>query len=224
MIRSIPLRAALTALLLLPLAPRLTWAEDAAKSAPKFAVLKVEADDTTFIVLPEDEVSAKKKEILKEAKEAEAAWASARDAFTRNKANKGQRFLDPKPEAPKVSVAKTFDAEAEAQQYADEEQHKAEGKYALANVTGLDGKSAWEVIRRNKARSKEAELNLDFLKQKAEWQTRCDAWYTAQATVPPELKRPFSETKPLQPKVVSKGEYASKEEAQKALQELEGKK
>jgi hypothetical protein len=220
MIRGIPMRAALAALLLLPLAPRPAWAEDAAK----FDVLKVVGEDTTFLVVPKDQVGARKSEIARKDKEAEAAWASARDAFTRDKANKGQQFLDPRPEASKVSVAKTFDAEAEARQYADEAQRKAEGTYAVIAVTGLDGKTAREVIRQNKIKAREAELNLDFLKGRAEWQEDCDAWYKAQVTVPPPDQRPFSETKPLQPKVERlKTGLASKEEAQKALQDLEGK-
>ncbi len=218
MIRRIPRRAALAALLLLPLALR---AGD--KPASKFDVLKVAGENTTFLVVPEDQVTAKKAELAKKDKEAEAAWTAARDAFMRDKANKGQPFLDPRPEASKVSVAKAFPTEAEARQYADAEQRKADGKYTLASVTGTDGRTAWEVLRQNRVRAREAELNRDFQKQKVEWQKRCDAWYTAQATVPPDQKRPFSDTKPLQPKVTSKGEYASQEDAQKALQELEGK-
>ena len=212
----------LAALLLLPLALQ---AEDAAKPASKFAGLKVEADDTTFIALPEEGVSARKKEILKEAKEAEAKWTKDRDAFAADRANKGQQYLEPKPEPTKVSVAKTFTSEAEAKLYAETEQREAEGKYAVISITGLDGTTALETLRQNKIKAREAALGRDFLKQKAAWQKRCDAHYAAQAALAPGFAhQEFRETKPLQPKLaVLKKDFPSKEEAMRAQQELKEK-
>ena len=210
----------LTAILALAALPAL------AVDAPTFTVLKTtQGDDVTFLALPSAEAGAKQKELRDKAKKDHAAWEAAKEAFHQDKANAKKVFRDPEPAAFSVSVAKAgFASQADADAYAEDQQKKADGKYAVVKITSTDGANSTEIILMKKIRGKEKELEDEYLVANDKWQAGADAFYANPANTGANPPRTYNATKPTKPKVVRLRENLPDEAAaQKALDELKNK-
>lgn len=197
---------------------------------PVFAVLRIKAgDDTTFKVFPAKETETQKIRIVNETKQALKAWEEKKAAFLADKGNRGMLFLEPKPEVASCSVIASLPTEEEAKARAEEEQRKADGKYAVARVTGTDGIALVEVLPKKKLPEREKELKEQYTKEKQEYNAESKAWYADPRYVEPRKQAqlagqpdpyPFTKTPPKKPllerlKDGSKESWDTREEANK---------
>ncbi len=205
----------------------LCLASRAEEAAPAWAVIKiVRGEDVTFQALPEKDLAPERARITQEATEEIRIWEVRKDAFLKDKANRRKTFLEPKPESATASLAKApFPTEAEARQYAEEQQKKAEGKHAVIRITGTDGQDTLEVIRQNKIKAKEAELRLDYQKQLSDWNDKKDAFYKAIKGGQPDAageSTAFEVPAPKEPKLTRiKEGIADPDEAKRILARME---
>lgn len=194
----------------------------AEEAAPKFAAVKIEREaEVEVIVLEAGEVAARKKEIKKEDDAALDKWKADQQAFLADKANKGMKFLEPQPDAAKVSVAKTFADKAEAQAFAEELQRKEEGKYALVKITDTDGEPNTTVMLERKIKGELAQMLSKYQEKLQNWEKRKTAYYSQHGV--DFSKNPFRDTKPTEPKLVKlKGGIENREKAEAELAKLTG--
>ena len=194
-------------------------AED--KPAPgAYCVVKVaRGDDATLKPLATKDVDAERDTAVKAAKAEIADWEKKAAEFAKKKENKGLEFAEMKPEPATVTVAKDgFASEADAKTWADGEQDRLAGIYAIARVTGTDGIPLLEAIVQTKLKRHETELKAAYITQFNDYQTKSNAWYAKQHG-PGET---FKEVKPVKPKLeVLKKDLPGRAAAEKKLAELQ---
>ncbi len=235
------MKRAIASLVVLCLAaPGLARASSAVtQEDPAFAVLRiVRGDEIRFQPVLSREAADEKARISREARSEIAAWELRRDAARKARTNQDQEFLELKPEPASVTTAKDrIPTEEEAHQYAEEQQKKAEGKYAVIRVTGTDGLSVLEALPQKKIRAREAELRAKYAGERDDWQARAKAHYerVARAGIsggqPADGLNPvstsgsawpFTQPQPREPRLVRLKEgLADREQGEKLLQELE---
>ena len=212
--------------------------ETAAEAQAPFRVLRVaRGDEVTYQVVSEKNATSEKDRLAQEAREEIKAWEGKRNAFQKDKANKGVTFPDPKPDEVVVNTVKDkIPTEAEAKQYAEERQRKEDGCYAVVRVTGLDGATELEIIPQRKVKGKEAALNAEYQKEHDAWKAKVKAFYAdpAHHTEAPEGDHhdhdgeapthgpacPYEE--PKKPRLVPvQKDLPDREKAEQALAELD---
>ena len=174
---------------------------------PAFSVLKiVKGDDIVFQAMATSEVAALKARKKTEYATSEAQWEKASAAFQAQKGNHGRIFGQPQPEESKVSSAKdALPSLEEAQAMAKDLQAKSDGAYDVVKTTSSEGQVTWSVMLGKKVQAKRDEMA-------AQYQSRLDSWKKS--------KQPSS-TRPPEPQLEQvKMGFKTKEEAQKALDDL----
>ncbi len=204
----------------------------AAEPVPKtFAVLKItRGHEIIYEAVAIPEKKARMNEIRQDAKEEVEAWEAARAAFLGDKANKGEPFLDRKPEEARVSTDKEFETQEEAKAWAVEKQRKTDGDFAIIEVTDTSGKTELRIVFQKKINALREDLKKDYEKESAAYKKGRTAWYndfvghTHPCGHPEHNFRewfPYTAHLPEKPELkLRKGDLETKEEAESLLAEM----
>jgi hypothetical protein len=149
--------------------------------------------NVAYEVLETKMVSERRKELVKEYRDAARAWQKEAAEFRKDKANRGKTYGEPRPFMPLLSVVKQNVRGKEA---AEKLVAELEARHSVIKIKGMDGKTTYEAVQSMK-------LVARVTGVQAEYKDALKAWNEEAAAFRKENPgKSYAQPRPGKPSVV----------------------
>ncbi|MHC4202228.1 MAG: hypothetical protein ACYSU0_19730 [Planctomycetota bacterium] len=160
-----------------------------------YSVVQITGMDRSiaYEILENKMVSGRRKELVKEYRDAAIAWQRQAAEFRKDKANRGKAYDEPRPSMPLFTVVKQNVRGKEA---AEKFVAELEARHSVIKIKGMDGKTTCEAVQSMKLGARMTEVQ-------AEYRDAMKAWSEEAAAFKKENSgKSYTEPRPRKPSVI----------------------